>query len=439
MHKKFLAVMLSLFLMTGLLSACGGGTASSSAGASASESTAPAAGSEAAPAQAGAIGGSLVIWEHTPQFEAPLKAVIEGFNKQYPDVSVEYQIKTTDQYYNLLATAIQAGETPDLFWTNGTATSNLPGYVEQGVVMDLTDKVDFSLFNENMMGIVTLDGKQYASPTVEVGGRAVFYNKDIFKEQGIEIPKTFSEFEAALEKLNNAGILPIAFSGQDPWCVLFQFEPVLAAMSLDWIQEYEDGNVVAVNDPRVVAAYDKMLEWAGKGYYGPGFTGVDGGGALLAFSKGEAAMTIDGTWNVQTIKDNNPDLNWGAFQLPTEDGTRPFVGTPSCGFSVAANTQNPDAALAFENYFASAEGQKLWCDAINAIPGVDAVQSSDPIIAEIAQYDVMAESFYNILGEEQMEGENPRKVWEEDQTKVLSGGITPQAFTDDLQSMLVTE
>jgi raffinose/stachyose/melibiose transport system substrate-binding protein len=386
-------------------------------------------------AQGDPIGGSLVIWEHTPQFEAPLKAVIEGFKEQYPDVDIEYEIKTSDQYYNLLATTIQAGEAPDLFWTNGTATSNLPGYVAQGVVMDLTDKVDLSLFSDKMLQIVTVDEKPYASPTVEVGGRAVFYNKDVFADLGLEVPKTFSEFEALLPKIQDAGLIPISFSGKDPWSVLFHFEPVLAAMSSDWLEESEKG-AVAVNDPRVVAAYDKMLEWADAGYYGPGFTGVDGGGALLAFSKGEAVMLIDGTWNVLTIQQNNPDLNFGAFQLPTEEGVRPFVGTSSCGFSVSANSQNPDAALAFANYFASLDGQSRWVGTLNGIPGVSQIQAADPIINEISQFDVMVESYYNILGNQAADGENPRKVWEETQTNVMSKGITPQAFTDDLQSMM---
>ena len=94
-----------------------------------------------------AIEGKLVIWEHTAQFEQPLKEVIAGFNEKYPNVEVEYEIKTADQYYNLLQTAMQAGEAPDLFWTNGTATTNMEAYVKQGRLMDLTDKVDFSLFD----------------------------------------------------------------------------------------------------------------------------------------------------------------------------------------------------------------------------------------------------------------------------------------------------
>ncbi|MDO5423210.1 MAG: extracellular solute-binding protein [Eubacteriales bacterium] len=390
----------------------------------------------AASAEEGGISGKLVIWEHTAQFEAPLKAVIEGFQELYPDVEVEYQIKTSDQYYNLLQTAMQAGEAPDLFWTNGTATTNMQVYAEQGLLMDLTEKVDFSLYDgTSAMSINTIGDQIYATPTAEVGGRACFYNKAIFEELGLSVPETFSEFEASLQTIKDAGYIPIAFSGSDPWAALFHFEPLLAAMHLDWLNEYLENGEVDVNDERVVEVYNKMLEWADKGYYGVGYTGVDESGALLAFSKGEAAMCIEGTWNIQTIQENNPDLQLGAFQVPCEDGTRPFVGTSSCGFSVSANTENEAAALAFANYFASLEGQTLWIGTLDAIPCTKEIVSENSVINEIADFDVQTESYYSILGYLEGDGESPRNIWEEDQCKIFTNGISVQDFVDELEAL----
>lgn len=382
------------------------------------------------------ISGDLVVWEHSAQFEAPLKAVIDGFKETYPNVDVEYQIKTSDQYYNLLQTAMQAGEAPDLFWTNGTATTNLQVYAEQGLLMDLTDKVDFSLYDEtNAMGIGTIDGQVWATPTASMDAKVCFYNKDIFDELGISVPTSFTEFETNLQTIADAGYLPISFCASDPWAVLFQFEPVLAATHLDWLNEYIETGDAQVNDERVVDAFNKMLDWADKGYYGTGYTGVDESGALLAFSKGEAAMCVEGTWNVQTIQENNPDLNLGAFVIPCEDGTRPFVGTSACGFSVSANTENEEAALAFANYFASLEGQELWISTLEAVPCTKEIVSENPVINEITAYDVLTESYYSILGYLEGEGESPRNVWEEDQCKLFSGGMTVQDFVDELEAL----
>ena len=105
------------------------------------------------------------------------------------------------------------------------------------------------------------------------------------------------------------------------------------------------------------------------------------------------------------------------------------------GFGLKADTEYPEAGLAFLNFFVSPKGQQAWVNTLSAIPGIKEVVAENPVIAEIADFDIITESFYTILGLRAKEGENPRKVWEEDQTKVLSGGLSPQEFLDTLASM----
>ena len=118
-----------------------------------------------------------------------------------------------------------------------------------------------------------------------------YYNKDIFAEYGLSEPKDFAEFEKILAVLKDNGVTPLSFGGMFSWSILFHFEPILAAMAPDWLDEATAGKA-RVTDPRVKAAFNKMLEWGEMGYYGTGYLGVDEGGQLLAFSKGDAAMTI---------------------------------------------------------------------------------------------------------------------------------------------------
>ena len=155
------------------------------------------------------VSGSITVWEHDYSFEEPLKAVIEGFKAKYPNVEVDYEIKASD-YQQVLATALQSGEGPDLFWTNGTATDIMPGYVKNGMVEDLTGAVDFSIMTEDALKLATIDEKQYSVPWLTMDSRACFYNKDIFEENGWEVPKTFSEFEELLAKIKEAGITPLS-------------------------------------------------------------------------------------------------------------------------------------------------------------------------------------------------------------------------------------
>lgn len=376
---------------------------------------------------------TLTIWEHTPQFEPSLEATLAVFEAANPDIRVEYEIKTPDQYYTLLATTIQAGEAPDLFWTNGTATTDLANLVKQGAVMDLTGKIDVRAYSEMALKMTTIDGRQYLTPGATIGTRAVYYNKDIFAEYGLSEPETFADFESILETLHANGELPISFGGMFSWSILFHFEPILAAMASDWIDEATAGDA-RVNDPRVMAAFDKMIEWGEKGYYGPGYLGVDEGGQLLAFSKGESAMTITGSWNANTFNKNNPDLNVGAFQIPTADGRRPLVVTYATGFSVYEHTEYPEAALRLAEYLASVESQQIWVDQLKDVPGLDGVTSTDPLVAEIVENDFQVNSFYTILGDFAKEGATPTQLWEQDNVKLLSGMYTTQEFVDMLDA-----
>lgn len=378
---------------------------------------------------------TLTVWEHTPQFEASLKKTLDNFMSKNPGIKVEYEIKTPDQYYALLATTIQAGEAPDLFWTNGTATTDLPNLVKQDAVMDLTDKIDVSAYSPMALKMTTIDGKMYSTPGATIGTRAVYYNKDIFAKYGLKEPETFDDFEKILETLSSNGVVPLSFGGMFSWSILFHFEPILAAMAPDWLNEATAGKA-RVTDPRVKAAFNKMLEWGKKGYYGKGYLGIDEGGQLLAFSKGEAAMTITGSWNANTFNKNNPDLNIGAFQIPTKDGKRPLVVTYDSGFCVYSKTEHPKEALILAQYLTTKESQQIWVDQISGVPGLDGVTTNDPLVNDIVKNDIQVNSFYTILGDFAKEGATPTQLWEQDNVKLLSGMYTVDQFLDMLDAQM---
>lgn len=284
--KKALALLTCTALLAASLTACGN-TASTTAPSAQEpqESNAvpetdmpaetPAASDEAAADDT--VTGSLTIWEHGTTFENSLAAVIEGFQKKYPNVEVEYEIKDGDTYYSLLTTAIQSGEAPDLFWTNGTATTNMQDYVKNDVLMDISD-LDFSALTEDSLKLATIDGTVYSVPWLTMDTRACFYNKDLFAENGWEIPAKFSEFEELLAKEKDAGVIPISFSPTSFGSVLFIFEPVLSAMDPEYTKGLSDYSVKLTDQP-AKDALNKMLEWADKGYYGDNYKGVIDGSA----------------------------------------------------------------------------------------------------------------------------------------------------------------
>ncbi|MCQ5187619.1 ABC transporter substrate-binding protein, partial [Streptococcus parasanguinis] len=81
-------------------------------------------------------------------------------------------------------------------------------YAENGLTYDLTDYARENKweekFTQTSMDLCTLDGKLSGYPT-SYNVLGVYYRKDIFEQNGIEVPTTFEDFEAACAKLKENG------------------------------------------------------------------------------------------------------------------------------------------------------------------------------------------------------------------------------------------
>lgn len=381
---------------------------------------------------------TISMWFNTPLYESYCKQIAETFMQRNPGIKVQYETKTGDKYFSLLNTAIQAGSAPDLFWTLGTKTQTLPDMVKQGVVMDLTGKVDVSQWEKSTpmsVEVCKIDGRLYLTPICSVDSRVVFYNKEIFEKYSLNVPKTFDDFIAICDKLMQNNITPMSLAGNDSWDILFCFEPILAAVAPDWLDEATAGNA-KVNDERMVNALKLFCDWAQKGYFGKGYAGMDDAGQLLSFSTGKVAMTIAGTWVMESVTKNNPDLKLGTFKLPTKDGVRPMVVTPNSGCSVYSKTKYPEQAVKLAQFLASQEGQQIYMTEVGAIPGAPELKAKNELIQEMGACDKQVESFYNIIGWYPKDGKEPRKIWEQDSPKVLSGFIKPEEFIKYIDDMI---
>lgn len=141
-------------------------------------------GSAAAPESSSGGGDTLVVWDWKSGDETAksyIEAAKADFAEQHPDVEVEFTAQPFDQYYNLLGTAIQAGEGPDVMLFNGG-----------GQLRDRTDALvpldDFVADDmERLAGweAFTADGHVYAAP-VTLQGHPLYYNKALYEAAGLD-------------------------------------------------------------------------------------------------------------------------------------------------------------------------------------------------------------------------------------------------------------
>lgn len=380
MKRKLLSVLLSAALVCSLLVGCGGSPSTSGSDAGSSSGSDAAASNDANDASsAGDTAASGDVQEITWMFWDDLNAtedlisigykdVVERFNKDYEGVYHVTPITTNlEEYYTKLNALVASNQTPDVFIVS--PGPNLTVYVEPGVTADLTDylKQDgwMDTFNggEGAFSQQTYDGKIYAVP-LNIAAACVFYNTEMFEKAGITtMPTDWNGMLEACQKLQDAGYTPLTISAGTAWCL---------SMLAGYLCDAEGVDLAALNagtahwtDANVVSAANKMLEISQ--YFQPTAVGDTNDVATANFYNEEAAMLIQGSWAIGQINGANPafEEKCGVFAFP---GTNGRVIAKSDSLAMSANTQHPEAAIAFMKYFTDDTAQKYTAEIGGKIP-----------------------------------------------------------------------
>lgn len=152
----------------------------------------------------------------------------------------------------------------------------------------------------------------------------IWYNKQIFADNGLEEPQTWDELMDASATLQDAGVTPMSQAGAAGW-------PLTRIMGLyifrnagpEAMAAIRDGEA-KLTDPEYVAGAQALADYAEAGYFGEGFSTRDPDSSANMFLTGDAAMTYDGTWLLSAINDPARNViggeNIGFMPFPDVDG-----------------------------------------------------------------------------------------------------------------------
>ena len=163
----------------------------------------------ASPAPVRAEQVTIKMWMHEHPPRIPIdKAIIAEFEKENPDVKVQYQVIAASEYPTKLITAFAAGAGPDLF---NASSFLVPQYYNARILAPIdyaalgyADEKAFT--SEYLTGFdgIRFGGKLYGVPT-EVSNYACYANNALWKAAGLDptrdFPKTWEEMPAIAEKL----------------------------------------------------------------------------------------------------------------------------------------------------------------------------------------------------------------------------------------------
>lgn len=396
--KRFGLMLLSIFILFGLLAACSSGEDSSD-------------GSDGG--DAGGSGGetvTLTVWgdgDNQSELETAFTRINEAFEEKYPNIKLNYEYSGTLESINV---ALQSDSLPDLFWVQGNKSTQMAEMARNGYLLSLEDyDLDYSRFPEESLEYATVDGEVYSSLPSFIAYVTIYYNKDIFDEYGLEVPTNWDKFEEICKVLADNGVTPVAVGGNGDFDRYWMMQAMGASLANDVLTGIVEGeeDIDFTNLEKTFQAY---RDFSLNGYFGEDVTAIDGNGAKLAFTNGEAAMIADGTWNINTYLDTN--LNVDSFALPGFDGKRYAQSGPSNfnTYAISSKTEHPDEAVKYLEFLNSQEAQQILSDETGLVPMLDDIEPRDEIVEQMAAFDEIGLNIYNILSQVATETSKPQDL-----------------------------
>lgn len=261
--------------------------------------------------------------------------------------------------------AVSAGKTPDLAYT-WPAASVLAGYARGGALANLDsyyEKYGWEHIDGFYRGRNSYNGSLYAVP-MEQDLMGVYFNKDLFAKNGMEVPTTYADFQATAEKFKQMGVIPVAFGNRDRWPATNTMSLIMGlTVGRDGEEQVFFGDTPWTNDGFKQAA-DTFRSWADNGYFPRGFNGISYDEANALFLGGKAAMTITGTWVMNDMIRGSDKFDLGVFMMPpiaegAAAGTMWGEGS-QWQLSASASQDVKDAAAAYIDCLISPESRKIW-------------------------------------------------------------------------------
>jgi len=301
---------------------------------------------------------TLAGWGGNEQEKKLLQEVLKDFEASHPHIKVKHEV-IADQYMDVIKTRLIGGEGPDVFYLDAFEA---PALIETGVLEPLdeyvTEDFDVEDFEKPMLEAFQKDGKMYGFPK-DYSTLALFYNKKMFEEAGVEVPKTWDELIEVSKKLTK---------GTDVYG--FGVAPELAR--LYYIAESNGGQVVKDNkanfaSPEVVSALQPIIDQRLKDKTAaqPSEVGAGWGGEM--FGQEKAAMVIEGNWAIPYLEETFPNVEFGTAEVPTINGQKGTMAY-TVAYVMNAASEEKEAAWELISYLTGKEGMEKWTSKGFALP-----------------------------------------------------------------------
>jgi raffinose/stachyose/melibiose transport system substrate-binding protein len=292
----------------------------------------------------------------------PAQGLAEAFHAKNPDITVQVQTRPGgSEGDNIVKTRLSTGEMTDVFLYNSGSLFQALNPPQN--LTPLTGESWVNQVEDIFKPTVSAGDEVYGAPITSSTGGGILYNKKVYEELGLQVPKTWSEFMANNAKVKAAGIDPVIQTYQDTWTsqlfVLADYHNIAAA-DPGWAEKYTNGQVKYAQEP-AVKGFQRLEEVHKAGYENKDYRSMKFEKGTSELAAGTGAHYPMLTFAVGTLAASDPERinDVGFFGQPGDDASKAgmTIWMPA-GLYIPKSTEGAqlDAAKKFVAFVASQEG-----------------------------------------------------------------------------------
>jgi raffinose/stachyose/melibiose transport system substrate-binding protein len=328
-------------------------------------------------------------------------AVAEGikaaFEAENPGIKISIETRPGGgEGDNIVKTRLATGEMADVFRYN--AGSLFQALNAPQTMLDLTDEpFQANVIDSFKPTVTATDGRVYGVPEEAAMGGGILYNKKIYADLGLSIPKTWADFMANNEKIKAAGKAPVIQTFGDTWTsqlfILGDYYNVQAAVP-NFAADYTANKVKYATTPAALKGFERGEEVFKAGFLNEDFASAKFEDGIRMLATGEGAHYPMLTFAIGSVATDYPEniQDVGFFAIPGDDASKNglTVWMPAAVY-IAKTTKHPEEAKKLLAFIASTKGCDVRSAANGAtgpylIKGCELPASVPPAVSDLLPY-----------------------------------------------------
>jgi multiple sugar transport system substrate-binding protein len=275
--------------------------------------------------------------------------IFNNYRKLNPNVgNIVYKKQRIETYQQDLIDALASGNGPDIFLMHNDWLANFSNKIAPAPKDILTEQK----FRQNFVDVAVTnfvsEGNIFAVP-LSVNSLALFYNKDLFNAAGIALPpQTWDEFvedAVKLTRINSNGELTQAGAAIGTAYNINRSTDILNLLMLqnDLSMVDATGRLNFGREAGAKTALEFYAQFAksnsGKYVWNPTLHN-----SIDAFSEGTLGMMLNYSWQIATLRNKSPKLNFAVSGAPQFPGVTPVNFANYWAYGVAKNKATKESA-----------------------------------------------------------------------------------------------